>query len=163
MRAGFPFAYPRNRFWTALNGSNLIDQPMVASINSCTRLARDHGIGFTDVVKRPTASANQLRAADYARGAPQLAEKIAICEPQVLWFHGKMAANGFCRNLLDNRVEIVWGWQSFSFGGARCFVSPNPSPANASYSLVDLIASYNQLAEGMATGEGQGRALGDKS
>ena len=30
--------------------------------------------------------------------------------------------------------------------GARVYISPNPSPANASYSVADLTASYDGLA-----------------
>ena len=32
------------------------------------------------------------------------------------------------------------------FAGALAFVSPNPSPANAAFSLDDLVASYDELA-----------------
>ena len=39
------------------------------------------------------------------------------------------------------------GLQGRTIGGARVFVIPNPSPANAQYSLDDLVGWYRKLAE----------------
>ena len=47
-----------------------------------------HGIGFTDVVKRPTAGGGDLRAADYREWAPVLRARLLEFAPDIAWFHG---------------------------------------------------------------------------
>ncbi|MGR8920511.1 MAG: mismatch-specific DNA-glycosylase [Gammaproteobacteria bacterium] len=146
-RAGYPFAFRQNRFWPALNASRLVDEPLEPGVAATRRLLEHYRIGFTDVVKRPTPGSRDLRAADFARDAPLLAAKVERAAPQMLWFHGKLAAREFCRRLLPGAAEVGdWGEQAFRFAGARCFVSPNPSPANARYRLADFVASYDALA-----------------
>ncbi len=149
-RAGYPFAFVRNRFWPALNASRLIDEQLEPGVAATRRLLERHRIGFTDVVKRPTAGMRDLRARDFAREVPRLRDKIALARPQVLWFHGKVAADAFCRHLLSGTAVGDWGLQAFRYGTAACFVSPNPSPANARFVLADFIASYDDLADTLA-------------
>ena len=56
-RVGHYFATPTNRFWTALNRSGLLTEPLDAGTDD--QVLRQ-GIGFTDVVKRPSNSASKL-------------------------------------------------------------------------------------------------------
>lgn len=146
VRAGFPFAFARNRFWPALNASRLVDERLAPGVSATRRLLAHYHVGFTDIVKRPTPGMGDLRQHDYATGAPLLREKIERARPRVLWFHGKTAADAFSRYVVPGRPEVVWALQEFRFLDADIFVSPNPSPANASYSLADITASYNELA-----------------
>lgn len=146
VRAGYPFAFARNRFWPALNGSRLIAAPLVPGIAAMWELGQEYGIGFTDVVKRATPGMRGLKAADYTAAAPHLLDKIRRHRPAILWFHGKIAAREFLSRVGYAAPAVQWGEQAFELEQARVFVSPNPSPANASYALVDLIGSYNQLA-----------------
>ena len=154
VKAGFPFAFPRNRFWPALNASILIEQELTPSVAATIELLDRYGIGFTDVVKRATPGMKQLRAADYAAGAPILANKIRDTSPQWLWFHGKTAIKGFAR-YFDWSHDIDWGEQRELLCGIRCYVSPNPSPANASFSHGDFVASYNDLSALLDRGRGK--------
>lgn len=147
VRAGFPFAFPRNRFWPALNASSLVSESFTPGIPATERLLKAYHFGFTDVVKLPSASASALRAKDYADAAPLLVEKIRLATPSVLWFHGKTAIDGFCRYLDGGRRDSRWGLQDFDLFETPCFVSPNPSPANAGYSLARIVASYDELAD----------------
>ncbi|CAN0379938.1 unnamed protein product [Phaeothamnion confervicola] len=87
-----------------------------------------------------------LKAADYDRDAPLLLAKIRRRRPAVLWFHGKVAAREFLTRVTEQGDERPWGEQVQPVEGARVYISPNPSPANASYSVADLIASYDGLA-----------------
>ncbi|MGB5441910.1 MAG: mismatch-specific DNA-glycosylase, partial [Gammaproteobacteria bacterium] len=75
VREGFYFANPRNRFWRALNASGLVTATLEPGVAATDVLFHQFGIGFTDVVKRPTASGNELRAADYRKWAPLLKQK----------------------------------------------------------------------------------------
>lgn len=91
VRAGFYFANPRNRFWRALNASDLVSETLKPGITANETLFHKFGIGFTDVVKRPTAGGNELRAADYREWAPLLKDKIERNAPGIAWFHGKQS------------------------------------------------------------------------
>ena len=145
VRAGFYFANPRNRFWPALQASGLLAGPVEPGVAAMQLLLERDGIGFTDIVKRPTAGAHALRAADYRTWAPRLRERIERASPRIAWFHGKLAWSGYLRYALDCRQPIGWGEQPIRIGSSRVFVTPNPSPANAAYSLADLTAWYRLL------------------
>ncbi len=146
VRAGYPFAFARNRFWTALNASALIDGELTAGVRATQILSHRYGIGFTDIVKKPTRGLRDLKAADFARWTPVLVEKIERLAPRIIWFHGKVAAREFVKRTMEPAPDLKWGTQSFRICTSPCFISPNPSPANASYSVEKIVASYNELA-----------------
>ena len=97
------------------------------------------------MVKRPTAGGHALRAADYREWAPRLQDKLEKCAPRIAWFHGKQAWSSYLRYTGDQRQSLDWGAQPITIGEARVFVTPNPSPANAVYSLADLTDWYRRL------------------
>src|SRR6185503_14579406 len=74
---GHYFARRQNRFWPAFSRSRL-SAPVRAALGRDAlgpeddAVLLDHGFGFTDVVKLPSASAAALRPADYAEWAPRL-------------------------------------------------------------------------------------------
>lgn len=146
VRAGFYFANPRNRFWRALNASGLVSEALEPGSEAVEILFNDYAIGFTDVVKRPTAGGNELRAADYRSWAPQLRTKLLDNQPRIAWFHGKQAYGNFIKYGMEIKPAIEWGAQSLCIGNSRVFVTPNPSPANAAWSLDDLAEWYRRLA-----------------
>ncbi len=146
VRMGFYFANPRNRFWRALDASGLVPEEVIPGPRFQARLFQLYRIGFTDVVKRPSASAKALRAADYREWAPELEKKILEYAPGICWFHGKMAAKNFFRYTGHTDVSLEWGMQSVTVGRSAAFVSPNPSPANAAFSLQDITGWYRELA-----------------
>ncbi len=143
---GFYFANPRNRFWRALDASGLVSEKVIPGPQFQARLFQLHRIGFTDVVKRPSPSAKALRAADYREWAPVLEKKILRYAPGICWFHGKMAAKNFFKYTGHTDAPIDWGMQSITIGHSAVFVSPNPSPANAAFSLQDITGWYRGLA-----------------
>jgi len=143
--AGFYFANPRNRFWSALSGSGLAPAHLVPGPEAVQTLFEHHRLGFTDVVKRPSAGGSALRAADFKRDAPRLREKLDAHRPHIAWFHGKQAYEGYVRYAEGDRARAEWGAQSDT-AGCRVFVTPNPSPANAAFSLDALIDWYRCLA-----------------
>lgn len=146
VRAGYPFAFARNRFWPALNGSRLVDEPLTPGPAAVVELGQRYGIGFTDVVKRATPGMHGLTKRDFDRDAPRLRALIEELAPAVLWLHGTVAARAFLlRNDIDEDA-IGWGEQAYTVAGAHVFIAPNPSPANARYALADFIAAYDALA-----------------
>lgn len=146
VRAGFPFATPQNRFWKALNASGLIDEVLEPGVPAMQRLFEHYRIGSTDVVKRPTPGAAQLRTADFREWSPILTDKLLTYAPRVVWVHGKLAWRHYLQVTGGNLEALDWGLQIETIGDSRVFVTPNPSPANASYSLDALIRWYRKLA-----------------
>lgn len=142
VRTGHYFANPRNRFWAALNRSGLVDEKM--SPDSDARLL-EHGIGLTDVVKRPTPQGSGLKAADFRRWAPALKQKLLKYGPGIVCFHGVTGYGQYLRNTEGVREKPQVGLQSRTIGQSWVFVVPNPSPANARYSLDDLVFWYRNL------------------
>ncbi len=140
---GHYFANPRNRFWAALNRSGLVGVELGPEQDG---EVLKYGIGFTDVVKRPTPQASGLRAADYRRWAPVLREKLERYQPKIACFHGMTGYRAYLKHGegVIGRPEL--GPQDLQIGETRIFVTPNPSPANARYSLDDLAEWYRRLA-----------------
>lgn len=142
---GFYFANPRNRFWRAFNASGLVPEELVPSKEAQEKLFHQYKIGFTDVVKRHSSMSKDLVAADYKEYAPILEARILEYQPKVCWFHGKVAANKFLQYSSLEHLQVVWGLQEFKIAKSIVFVTPNPSPANAAYSLEVLIEWYQKL------------------
>ena len=142
VRVGHYFANPRNRFWAALNRSGLVGREVSPEDDS--KLAQ-FGIGFTDLVKRPTRQASGLRAADYREGAPVLRDKILKHQPRIVCFHGVTVYQPYLLYVDRVKEKLELGLQRRSIGNSRVYVVPNPSPANAAYSLEVLASWYQQL------------------
>ena len=147
IRTGHYFANPRNRFWPALNLSGLIDRGLGPEDDADLL---DDGIGFTDVVKRATAQGSGLKAADFRQWAPVLKAKLLEFQPRVANFHGVTAYKAYLRYAEGERESPELGLQDRVIGNTRIFVTPNPSPANAVYSIDDLAEWYRRLARLLA-------------
>lgn len=143
---GYYFARPQNRFWPAFNTSGLTPAPLVPGRAAMAALLKTHRIGFTDVVKRPSRGAHDLKAADFAEWAPVLKRKLLRQPPRIAWFHGKLAWEHYLRHAEGVRRKTDFGLQPERIGGALVFVTPNPSPANAAFSLSVLKDWYRKLA-----------------
>ena len=141
---GHYFANPRNRFWSAFNRSGLVNRNLTPQDDSS--LLGD-GIGLTDVVKRPTSQGSGLKTADYRKWAPVLKSKLLEFEPKIACFHGLMAYKAYLLHGEGAREKPGLGLQTRTIGSSKVFVAPNPSPANAQYSLDDLTGWYVKLKE----------------
>ena len=149
VEVGHYFATPRNRFWRAINRSGLLAEPL----DSYTDYKMiEQGIGLTDIVKRPTRGASDLRAADYREWAPVLKDKLERFAPLIVCFHGAVAYRSYLRyaegiNASSKELGIELGLQQHTIGHSRVFLVPNPSPANAAYSLDTLVGWYQALRD----------------
>ena len=144
VQAGHYFANPRNRFWVALNRSGLVARQMKPEDDADLI---HHGIGLTDVVKRPTRQGSGLRAADFQQWAPVLKEKLLRNSPDIVCFHGVTAYGSYLKHAEGITEKPRLGRQSRTIGKSKVFVVPNPSPANAQYSLEHLVDWYRRLGE----------------
>ena len=146
-REGHYFANPLNRFWPAFNRSALLPTAIGRECAPADdALLLEHGIGFTDVVKRPTPQGNALKAADYRQWAPVLREKLLDHRPGLVCFHGLMAYKSYLQYGEARKASPDLGLQPDLIGDSSVFVVPNPSPANARYSVDDLTAWYDEVA-----------------
>ena len=144
VKLGHYFANPRNRFWAALNRSGLVEHEMTPQDDAGLL---QYGIGFTDVVKRPTRQGSGLSAADFRRWAPELRTKLLQNAPLIACFHGVMAYGAYLRYAEGTKDRPKLGLQPRNIGNTKVFVVPNPSPANAQYSLDDLVHWYQSLRD----------------
>ena len=143
---GFPFARPGNRFWPALNASGLVSAPVEPSRDTVERLLHRDRIGFTDLVKRPTARASDLTDDDYKRGTKVLRAKLLAHTPAIAWFQGISSYRLFLTHCGHARQDVVAGLQPERIGPTQFFVTPNPSGANPSANLNRLVPLYRELA-----------------
>ncbi|MGP0048233.1 MAG: uracil-DNA glycosylase family protein [Solirubrobacteraceae bacterium] len=91
------------------------------------------GVGFTDVVKRPTSNARQLRRAEFDYGRGLLAEKLDAVEPRVVIVTSREAAE---RLFGKGTVPGV------TLAGADVFVMPGPYERSATATrLLDELAA----------------------
>ena len=158
VRQGHYFARSTSRFWPALSASELGRRARLAL--GVDRLRPEHdrellrfGIGLTDLVKRPSANAAELKAIDFVKSGPLLLKKLQRYSPRVACFHGLTAYRPFLALVLNCDRRPVLGPQPEVVGKTRIYVVPNPSPANAHYTLTDQTAWYNRLAEFVAAAE----------
>jgi len=121
--------------------------PSTISKSAHEKLLRESKIGFTDVVKRHSSMGKDLRASDYKLWSPKLKELILENRPRICWFHGKVAFLKYMTYAENKKLTIEWGLQSLSIGGSEVFVTPNPSPANAAYSLDAITDWYKELSK----------------
>lgn len=146
VRAGYYFATKQNRFWRALNASKLVGETLEPGVDAMDVMFGNYSIGFTDVVKRPTPGLASLKASDFCEWAPDLASRLDRYRPRVAWFHGKVTYEKYLRYGEGSVREVSWGRQHQGIGEIVVFVTPNPSPANAIFSLADITAWYRKLA-----------------
>lgn len=136
-RIGHYYAGRGNQFWNLLFQSRLVPERLRPEED---RRVLDFSLGLTDVVKRWSKSANDLRAADFRRGIPQLKQRLLGVAPRVVAFNGKMAYEHFCGR------PARLGWQRETFGGARVFVLPSTSGRNGSLTRAEKLAYFRRLA-----------------
>jgi TDG/mug DNA glycosylase family protein len=153
---GHYFARSTSRFWPGFSKSKLslpIRQALGLEVlvPEYDSLLPRFGIGFTDVVKRPSANAADLNPRDFEQSAPLLLRKLRRFRPQVACFHGLTAYRPFLKYVLRCDVSPALGEQPQTIGATRLFVVPNPSPANAHFTVADQTIWYDRLADFLAS------------
>jgi double-stranded uracil-DNA glycosylase len=148
---GHYFARTTNRFWPCFSRSILsleVRQALGVDIlkPEHDRVLPDYGFGFTDLVKRPTARADQLEPAEFAAGVGELTAKLARARPRIACFHGITGFRAVHRALAPGAPAPQLGEQPWRLGQTRLFVIPNPSPANAHATPAQQTAWYDWLA-----------------
>ncbi|MCB0976938.1 MAG: hypothetical protein KDB02_05725 [Acidimicrobiales bacterium] len=104
-------------FFRRLASAGIIDLPATGYEDDA---AFAQGIGFTDIVKRPTASADQVTKAELAHGRDKLLGKRAELGSPVVIFTFKAGATAMLGPFQGN------GWRAERLSGSRVFVMPGP-------------------------------------
>jgi TDG/mug DNA glycosylase family protein len=152
---GHYFARPSNRFWPCLSRSILSRKARQAlSVERLgpehDRALLDHGIGFTDLVKRATAKASDLAPSEFTPAIRDLLTKLERDQPRIACFHGVTGFRPVHRLLMGQVSEFKLGLQDLLLGPTRVYLVPNPSGANAHVTRLDQTRWYDLLAECLA-------------
>ena len=126
--AGHYYANPRNPFWRLLYEADLTPEPLTPDQDF--RMP-ELGYGLTDIVKRASRGAGNLRWSEFQGGRERLVSLIEKFKPRAVCFNSKTAFEGF----FGKSVCKNFGPQPVALGGAPVFVLPSTSPANASVPL----------------------------
>jgi len=130
--AGFGFAGATNRFWPAAVDAGLVTRPR----DPFHALTVD-GVGATDLVKRATPRASEVRVEEYRGGADRVRRLVEWLRPAVVLFVGLAG----WRAAIDRRAQP--GWQPEHYAGAPAYVMPSTSGLNARVGRADLVAHLN--------------------
>lgn len=132
---GVGFGRPGNRFWPAALEAGLVNEagePRNALV--------DHGIGMTDLVKRPTRKAQELSRSEFEQGLARVERLIGWLQPRVVCFVGLAG----WRAAVDRKA--VAGPQPESIADTSVYLMPSTSGLNAHSRLADLVTHLRQAA-----------------
>lgn len=125
--AGVAYVTGSNRFWLALVAAGLASRP-----RDPRHMLSHHRVGLTDLVKRPTARADEVSPAEYREGLVRLTELCEWLRPEAVAMVG---LHGW-RLAVDRNAMV--GWQPRSLGPTPVYVLPSTSGLNARILLSDL-------------------------
>jgi double-stranded uracil-DNA glycosylase len=151
---GWHFARPGNRFWPALALSGFIPRRLAPAEQD---LLPGYGLGITNLVRRPTAQASELTAAELRAGGDRLLALVRDRRPRILAIAGVTAY----RTAFGHPGAVI-GPQPDPLGGVRVWVLPNPSGLNALWTMPKLVAAFRDLrlrVEGCASRADRRRPL----
>lgn len=134
------FAHPGNRFYPALFTAGILDHQIdrTTGFTDADRAALiDRGIGITNIVRRATAKASELTAAELRAGGAELVEHIEHWQPRVVAVAGITAYR-----TAFTAPKTRMGRQARGLGGAELWVVPNPSGLNAHETIDSLAEAY---------------------
>lgn len=125
--AGVPFARPGNRFWPAALAAGLATRA-----RDPRHALEAHGLGLTDLVKRPTRRADQLSVDELRRGRRRLERLARWLRP------GAVCVVGLTGWRRATGTGATAGPQPEPLAGAPLYLMPNPSGRNAHVGVGDL-------------------------
>ena len=134
---GCHFARPGNLFWPTLYRSGFTPR-LFSPFEQRQLLAL--GLGITNIVPRPTASADELPPDEIRAGIPALRRKALRYRPRFIAVLGY----GAYRIAFD-RPTATAGVQPDRFGNTQLYLLPNPSGLNAHHQPPVLAAMFTEF------------------
>lgn len=135
-RVGRYYANPGNHFWTLLYQSRLVPEALTPEDDASVL---DHGIGLTDLVKRPSRGIADLSRAEMRAGVPRLREKIRYFQPRLVCFNGKQVYEIFAGHPCE------FGKQEELAEEALVYVMPSTSARAAAYPKAKKLRYFREV------------------
>lgn len=126
--AGHYYANPRNPFWRLLHEAGLTAAQLRPDEDG--RMI-DLGFGLTDMVKRPSRGAGDLRSREFIANRKCLKRVVQRFKPGAVCFNSKTAFEGY----FGKGIFCGFGAQRVTLASRPVFVLPSTSPANAAVPL----------------------------
>lgn len=141
-RSGHHYAHPGNRFWRVLFASGITGRLYKPEEDE---LLLDLGIGFTNLVSRPSRRADELTREEIRTGSLALREKLERFRPRVVAYTGIGIYRWFRAT-----SKVGWGLQdTAAVPGVTDVVVPSPSGLNR-MRLEELVEHYRILVPFLA-------------
>ncbi|MFW6312063.1 MAG: mismatch-specific DNA-glycosylase [Nanoarchaeota archaeon] len=122
-QTGYHYAHPTNRFYKLLYEAKLT--PRLYKPEEDYKLLK-LGYGLTNIVSRPTQSADKIKEKEYERGRIELLKKLKKYKPEVACFTGIGVYKKFAK-----KSNVDRGLQDKShIDGVKEFVISSPSGLN---------------------------------
>jgi TDG/mug DNA glycosylase family protein len=138
-QTGRHFARPGNRFWPALFAAGVT--PRLLTPDEQDELP-SYGVGITNIVARPSATAAEVTPEELRAGAQRLTQLVAARRPRVVAILGLTAY----RTAFAQRNAVA-GRQPYGLAGAELWVLPNPSGLNAHTRPAEHAAGLRAVAD----------------
>lgn len=136
-RSGYHYAHPGNRFWRVLFASGITERPYAPEEDE---QLLDMGIGFTNLVSRPTRRADELTREEIKAGAEELRAKLERFKPRIVAYTGIGVYRWF-----RSTSKVNWGLQEDpAVSGVTDMVVPSPSGLNR-MRFEELVDHYRAL------------------
>jgi TDG/mug DNA glycosylase family protein len=136
---GYHYANPHNRFWRILYESGLTPRKYKPEENA---KLLELGYGLTNIVARPTRTAEEITNEEYEVGRRILKQKIETFLPKIVCYVGKGVYQQF-----SQRKQMDWGFQPAPVVEAvRDFVGPSSSGL-VRLPIDEVINIYRELAD----------------
>lgn len=132
--SGVGFHKAGNRFWPAA-----IQAGLVSRDRDPAHALMEHGMGMTDMVKRPTRRADELDKAEYEVGFERLKRLADWLEPQAICMVGLAG----WRAAVNRKAQR--GWQPETVGGRPVYLMPSTSGLNA-HDTIDTLTEHLRTA-----------------
>ncbi len=134
---GHHYAHPGNRFWRAIYMAGITERLYAPDED---RALLDLGIGFTNLVARPTRRADELTKDEIREGAETLRLTLERLRPRAVAYTGIGVYRWFV-----GRTTIDWGVQPVSVvPDVIDIVVPSPSGLNRML-LADIVEQYRAI------------------
>lgn len=136
---GHNYAHPGNRFWRAVHAAGITERRYLPEEDA---ELLELGIGFTNIVPRPTRRADELTRAEIRAGAAELRRKIELFRPRAMAYTG-IGVYAWLKELPTTKVD--WGIQAEPVvPGVVDVVVPSPSGLNR-MAFDEIVERYRDL------------------
>lgn len=133
------FAHPSSRFWKAVHLGGFTPRVLLAEEEA---ELLQWGVGLTNLVHRPTATARELSDHELQAGALELTRKVRWYRPEWVATLGLVAYR-----VAFSQQAAGLGRQPGLICGSRIWVLPGPTGRNAHYPIPRLVEEFRRFRQ----------------